>query len=150
MSARARPCELPIPPVQPVFLRARPLGTPIAPGKGMTTVRYRGFDIVPRSYQLADSGAWTVDLEIRRNGRVRAFSANEHYPTREEAEAQCVGFGRRIIDRRVKGWSVESLRAGNSILAPLVRLFTSDSLGVVLVVLAVIGLGGFMIARGIH
>ena len=137
--------------MQPAFLRARPLGTLIAHGEGMATVRYRGFDIVPRSYQLADSGAWTVDLEIRRNGRVRTFSASEHYPTLEEAEAQCVGFGRRIIERRVKGWSIDSLRAGYSILGPLVRLLTSNSLGAVIVVLAAIfGLGGFMIARGVH
>jgi hypothetical protein len=118
---------------------------------GMATVRYRGFDIAARSYQLADSGAWTVDLEIRRNDRFRAFSVDERYPTREEAEAQCIGYGRRIIDGRVKGWSVDALRVGNSIWEPLVRLLTSDSLGAFLVVLAVIfGLGGLIIVRRIH
>jgi len=117
---------------------------------GMATVRYRGFDIVSRSYQLAESGAWTVDFQIRRGDRFRAFTVAEHYPTREEADAQCAGFGRRIIQGRVKGWSVKSLRVGNSIWAPVVRLLTSDSLGAFLVVLAVIfGLGGVMIVRAI-
>lgn len=104
----------------------------------MATVRYRGFDIVSRSYQLAESGAWTVDLEIRRNDRVRTFSVSEHYPTLEEAEAQSLGYGRRIIDGRVKGWSVDALRVGNSIWAPVVRLLTTESLGVLIVVLAAI------------
>ena len=117
----------------------------------MASVRYRGFDIVPRSYQLADSGTWTVDLEIRRNDRFRAFSVDERYPTLEEAEGHCINFGRRIIDGRVKGWSVDPLRTGNSIWAPVVRLLTNDSLGGFLIVLAVIfGLGGFIIVRRIH
>ena len=112
----------------------------------MATVRHRGFDIISRSYEIADSGYWTVDLEIRRNGRVRAFSISEHYPTRDEAEAQCVGFGRRIVDGRVKGCSVDSLRRGNSILT-LVRLLTAESLGLLIVALAAIYVLGRAILR---
>ncbi len=113
----------------------------------MATVRYRGFDIVSRSYQIADSGAWTVDLEIQRNDRVRAFSASEHYPTLEEAEAQCIGFGRRVIDGRVKGWSVASLRAGNSFWAPLGRLLTTPSLALLILMLVAIFALGRVILR---
>jgi hypothetical protein len=85
----------------------------------MSTVRYRGFDIMSRPYELAETGEWTVDVIIQRNDRSRAFSVNERYATVEEADAQCVGLGRRIIDGRVKGWSVDSLRRGNSVLAAI-------------------------------
>ena len=108
----------------------------------MSTVRYRGFDIMSRPYELAETGEWTVDLIIRRNERFRTFSVNERYATVEEADAQCVGLGRRIIDNRVKGWSVDALREGNSLWSTLTRLFIHESLGPLIVVLAAIfGLG---------
>ena len=72
--------------------------------------RYRGFEILSRPYRLADSGFWTVELEIRRGGLARCFSVNERYATEAEADFQCVGLGRQIIDGRVPGWSVKNLR----------------------------------------
>jgi hypothetical protein len=108
----------------------------------MSTVRYRGFDIVSRPYELAETGEWTVDLTIRRNERFRTFSVNERYATVEEADAQCVGLGRRIIDNRVKGWSVDALREGNSLWSTLTRLVVHDSLGPLIVALAaILGIG---------
>lgn len=76
----------------------------------MTTIRYKGFNILALPYQLHDSQRWTVDLEIRRNGRSRPFSLGERYRTEQEADARCAGLGRRIIDGRVPGWSVDNLR----------------------------------------
>lgn len=107
----------------------------------MSTVRYRGFDIVARPYQIAETGEWTVDLQIRRNDRFRTFTVNEHYASEEEAEAQCVGLGRRIVEGRVKGWSVDPLRAGNSVWSRAARLLTGDLAPVIVVLAALLGLG---------
>jgi len=76
----------------------------------MTTIRYKGFRILSRPYQLQPSARWTVDLEIGRNGRRERFSTAERYHTEQEADARCSGLGRRIIDGRVPGWSVGHLR----------------------------------------
>ncbi len=76
----------------------------------MTTTRYKGYQILARSYQLQPSTRWTVDLEIGRHGRRESFSTNERYHTEQEAQARCAGLGRRIIDGKVQGWSVGHLR----------------------------------------
>jgi hypothetical protein len=76
----------------------------------MTTISYKGFNILVRPYQLFESERWTVELEIRRNGRRRPFSLAERYRTEEEARARCSGLARLIIDGGVPGWSVEELR----------------------------------------
>jgi len=76
----------------------------------MTGINYKGFNILARSYQLFESKHWTVDLEIRRHGRSRPFSLTERYQTEHEADARCSGVGRRIIDGRMPGFSVDNLR----------------------------------------
>jgi hypothetical protein len=76
----------------------------------MMTLRYKGFRIVARPYQISESQRWTADLEIRRRGRGQAFSARERYPSEQEAEAHCSSLGRQIIDGMVRGWSVDRLR----------------------------------------
>lgn len=76
------------------------------------SVRYKGFRIHTRSYQTHLAGLWTVDLEVRRNGRKKRFSLAEHYFTQQEADDRCAAVGRRIIDQNFAGWSVESLRGG--------------------------------------
>ncbi len=111
----------------------------------MSTTRYRGFEIVTRSYQLAEGERWTLDFVIRRGGRGRSFSLSEDYATQEEAEAQCIAVGRRIIEGRVKGWSVEDLRQGESPIAALVRMATGDSVPVLIAVAAILGIGLFVL-----
>ena len=76
----------------------------------MMTVRYKGFRIVARPYQISASKRWTADLEIRRGGRGQAFSARDRFPSELEADAQCSSLGRRIIDGAIPGWSVDGLR----------------------------------------
>ena len=76
----------------------------------MTTIRYKGFRILARPYQLCESKRWTADFAIRRKGRGQAFSARERYPSEAEAEAHCSSLARGIIDGKVPGWSVEHLR----------------------------------------
>ena len=117
----------------------------------MTSVRYRGFDIVARPYQLADSGQWTVDVTIHRGDRFRSFALNEHHATLEEATRQCIGLGQRIIDGRVKGWSVDMLRHHLGFMEAIRRLFSAESLTVVLVgVAAVLGYGGYAILHAVR
>jgi hypothetical protein len=76
----------------------------------VSTVAHKGFRIVARPYQLHASGLWTVEVEIRRKGRLRAFSSMARYPTEEEATAQSLAFGRRIVAGEVQGCSIDSLR----------------------------------------
>ena len=76
----------------------------------MNTITYKGFSILARPYQLFESKRWTVELEIRRNGRRQPFSSVERYRTEQQADARCSGLGQRIIDGRVPGWSVDHLR----------------------------------------
>lgn len=78
----------------------------------MTTIKYKGFSIVARPYQLHRSKRWSVELEIRRNGGKQPFCLDESYRTEQEADARCTGVGRRIIDGKLPGWSVDHLRAG--------------------------------------
>ncbi len=77
---------------------------------GPSVIRYKGFHIEARPYQLHESRRWTVDLEIRRKGRRQYFSGEERYPTGREADLRCSGLGRQIIDGGVPGWSVDHLR----------------------------------------
>lgn len=76
----------------------------------MTNVKYKGFKILARPYQLHESKRWTVDLEIRRNRRVLPFPVDEQFRTEQEADARCADLGRRIINGRVPGWKVDRLR----------------------------------------
>ena len=76
----------------------------------MSTIGHKGFRIVARPYQLHDTKLWTVEVEIRRKGRQRAFSGEARYSTEEEATAQSLDLGCRIVDGQMPGYSIESLR----------------------------------------
>jgi len=117
----------------------------------MTVTRYRGFEIVARSYQLTDSGRWTIDFDVRRGGRGRSFSLRETHASADEADAQCVILGRRIIEGRVDGWSVQDLRAGIHPIEAVIRLITTESLTVLIVgVVAILGFSGLAILREVR
>lgn len=111
---------------------------------GTSTIRYKGFNVLARPYQLHGSKHWTVELEIRRRGRKRPFSSKERFETEEEADAHCSGLARQIIDGNVAGWSVDHLRgqttgwSGNG--KSFRQLFVAG--GVIL------GLGAFVLLRG--
>jgi hypothetical protein len=94
----------------------------------MMTIRYKGFRIVARPYQLSESGRWTADFEIRRSGRGQAFSARERSPSEPEAEAHCSSLGRRIIDGTVPGWSVDRLRSASGDRWAFLRAWESRAL----------------------
>jgi hypothetical protein len=76
----------------------------------VTTIAHKGFRITARPYQLHATGLWTVEVEVRRKGRLRAFSDAARFPSEEEATTQSLDFGRRIVSGQVPGCSVDSLR----------------------------------------
>lgn len=76
----------------------------------MTTVGHKGFRITARPYQLHATGLWAVEVEIRRRGRLRSFSGAERCSTEEEATAQSLDLGRRIVSGQEPGCSIDSLR----------------------------------------
>ncbi len=78
----------------------------------MHTLRYKGFTITSRAYQIRPSGEWTVDLEIHRPGRGRPFGLLEQCRSERESDARSFDVGRRIIDGQLPGWSVDGLRHG--------------------------------------
>lgn len=112
--------------------------------------RYKGFEIRARPYQLADSGRWTVDLEIRRYGWRQAFSADQRFETSREAEAECTGLARRIIDGQVPGWSVDAPRGDSPNRRVLLHAHHGQSVRPLLVAgLVALCLGAFVFLRGV-
>ena len=106
----------------------------------MTTIRYKGFDIVAQPYQLHATGRWTIDLEIWRGGQKQHFSLKEDHRTEAEADARCAGVGRRIIDGGVRGYSVRHLQRRKWAL-----LRWAAAAGIVLVSLAAVaGIAGWI------
>jgi hypothetical protein len=115
---------------------------------GMTTTRYKGFKILARPYQLSESKRWTVDFEIRRHGRGQAFSAGERYATEREADAQCAGLGRGVIDGGVPGWSVDRLRGAPRGKWALLHFWKGESMRRLLIALLLILGLGYGLLRG--
>jgi len=116
---------------------------------GVTASKYKGFKILARPYQLHESKRWTADFEIRRNGRRQPFGLDERYLTEEEAEARCSGLGRRIIDGRVPGWSVEHLRGETRGWSALLHESTGESMRQSLIAgIVLVCLGLFVLLRG--
>lgn len=115
----------------------------------MTSIRYKGFNVRTRSYQLFESGRWTVDFDIRRNGLRQRFSLGEHYRTEQEADARCSGLGRRIIDGRIQGWSVDYLRGAASGRSAFIKIWKELSMrGYLIAGIVVFVLGAFVLLRG--
>lgn len=78
----------------------------------MTVVARKGFRlfrITARPYQLHATGLWTVEVEIRRKGRLCRFSGATRYPTQAAATAQSIELGRRIVGGDVQGCSIHNL-----------------------------------------
>ena len=66
-------------------------------------VSYKEFLINPTPYKLATDD-WTIRVEILKDkGPSIAgiyYLASNKYKTREEAEENCINFGKQIIDRK--------------------------------------------------
>ena len=78
-------------------------------GLQLNLVSYKGFAITARTFQIRDSGRWTLDLLIGRGTSLRAFSGPFTYSTEGAAITGCCEFAQRIIDGRVRDCSVDDL-----------------------------------------
>lgn len=114
----------------------------------MEKTRYRGFRIVAHPYQLHECRQWAADLEIRRGGLAKPFGVGDRFASEAEALRACTGLGRRIIDGRVPGWSVDRLGGPSGGWWPFNR-FNGELMRRSLVFgLVVLGLGAFLLFRG--
>jgi hypothetical protein len=114
----------------------------------VSTSRYKGFSILARPYALHESGCWTADLEIRRSGRSQPFALAGRYRSEDEAQLECAGVGRRIIDGGVPGWSVDHLRVAPRARRTLADLWQHESNFVFLCAgLLILALSVFMFVR---
>ena len=75
----------------------------------MPPVSYKGFAIEARTFQIRGSGRWTEDILISRRGAIRAFSGSHTFATEEAAISGCRELGKRIIDGRMREYSVDDL-----------------------------------------
>lgn len=114
----------------------------------MSTSRYKGFSILARPYLLYESRCWTADLEIRRSGRSQPFATEGRYESEGEAQVECAGVGRRIIDGDVPGWSVEHLRVPPRARRTFVEVWRAESMRVFLfAAILILGLGVYTFLR---
>lgn len=75
----------------------------------VVALQYKGFSIVPRTFQLRGSGRWTLDLLIGRRWDLRAFSRPVTYRSEHGAILGCRRLAQRIIDGVVRDCTVEDL-----------------------------------------
>ena len=68
----------------------------------INTYLYKGYRIDAVPYKLADSGEWTIDINISRDTgnevNIRHFSAGNRFKAEKEAINHCLNFGKKIID----------------------------------------------------
>ena len=73
-------------------------------------VTYKGYTIRSALRQLPDTGQWELNVFISwpvdDDEECRHFYLTGRCATEEEATAQCIAYGQRIIDGKVPGSSV--------------------------------------------
>jgi hypothetical protein len=80
------------------------------PLRGPTpTLIYKGFSIIPRTFQLRGSERWTLDLLIGGRGGLRAFSGPATYRSERAAVLGCHRLAQRIIDGRAGNRTADDL-----------------------------------------
>lgn len=79
----------------------------------MNTIAYKGYIIHAVPYKLADSGKWTIDIDIMRDDgnkiNIQHFSAENTLKTKEEAIYHCIRFGQQVIDGKFENCAVRDL-----------------------------------------
>ena len=79
----------------------------------MEEVAYKGYLIQAIPYQLAESGEWTIRIEIWRDRgnaiNAKAFYAKNRFKTKEEAIPHCFEIGKQIVDGRIANCNVDDL-----------------------------------------
>ena len=73
----------------------------------MSRIRYEGFVIDSKPYQLAEDDRWCIKIFIERHTgeglHQHNFETGTTFATREEAVVHGFNFGRQIIDGKVAG-----------------------------------------------
>lgn len=79
----------------------------------MSDIKYNGYLIRPSTFQIEDSGEWSLELYIGKDKNYeyaeRKFWKNESFKTKTEAVNQCINFGKMIIDGNVSNCTVLDL-----------------------------------------
>ena len=79
----------------------------------MDGVPYKEYLIEAKPYQLAESGEWTINIDIwrERGNKIKktTFSAGNTFRTKEEAIEHCIHFGSQVIDGEIDNCSVSNL-----------------------------------------
>jgi hypothetical protein len=74
------------------------------------SLAYGDFTITPRTFQVRNTGQWTLDLVIAHRSKIRTFTGPKTFPTQAAAIRGCHAYGRRIIEGRVPHLSIDDLR----------------------------------------
>ncbi len=73
-------------------------------------VIYKGYTIQPAPRQLVDTGQWELNVfvswSVGEEEDSRHFVKTGRYATENEATAQCIAYGKQIVDGQVPGSSV--------------------------------------------
>ena len=73
---------------------------------------YKGFTIQPAPRLVVDTGQWELNVFISWDTEddedSRHFVKTGRYATPEEATAQCIAYGKQIVDGQIPGSSVGS------------------------------------------
>jgi hypothetical protein len=79
----------------------------------MNSAPYKGYLIRAAPYRLADSGEFTININIWNDTgdafNIRNFGAGNTFKTEQEAIHHCIEFGRQIIDGKIENCTVSDL-----------------------------------------
>ena len=81
----------------------------------MRDVSYNGFHIEAESRWVADTGKWTVEVSIMREGdpdktaMSKQFVSEEVHNTEDEAIEASAAYGKKIIDGEIAGADVSDI-----------------------------------------
>ncbi|GKS66327.1 hypothetical protein YTPLAS72_36310 [Nitrospira sp.] len=75
-------------------------------------ITYKGFTIQPAPRQLVETGQWELNVFISWGAEDEEDSSHfvktGRYATSEEATAECIAYGKQIVDGQIPGSSVGS------------------------------------------
>lgn len=66
------------------------------------SVSYKGYELEPKSYKLADSDAWMFSIDISKlssgDWQNQPFDCTDTFKTKEEADSYAIDLGKLIVD----------------------------------------------------
>lgn len=77
------------------------------------SINYKGYEIRPASMQLKDNKEWNISVYIAKHyddeTKMKSFSASNTFPTKKQAEEQCILFAKEIIDGKHENLTLEDV-----------------------------------------